>query len=289
LRQREKSPVSGAAALKIALFQMTSSIDRVANTATICDSIASAKSGGAEMLFLPEMSGLLDKDRGRAALSMTQDAIHAQIEAIGAAARAAGIWVHSGSLPCALDDASGKWVNRSLIFGPDGGVRASYDKMHLFDVRLPSGESWMESAAYAQGTGPVCVNTPWGLLGLSICYDLRFSQLYHVYADTGAAMIAVPAAFTQSTGEAHWHVLLRARAIETQAFVIAAAQTGTHADGRKTYGHSLVVDPWGDVLLDMGTEAGLGFAEIDLDRLAEVRSAIPIRTNQRSIGASKIC
>jgi deaminated glutathione amidase len=283
LRQREKSPFNGAAALKIALFQMTSGVDRTENTTAMCDAIVQAKAGGAEMLFLPEMSGLLDRNRSRAAASMTKDAIQAQIQALCAAASAAHIWVHIGSIACEAEDGSGKYGNRSLVLDPQGTVRAHYDKMHLFDVSLPSGESWKESAAFAPGAGPVAVETPWGLLGLSICYDMRFSALYQVYANTGAAMIAVPAAFTQSTGEAHWHVLLRARAIETQAFVIAAAQTGTHADGRKTYGHSLVVDPWGIVLLDMGTESGLGFAELDMNRLAAVRSAIPVRANQRPI------
>ena len=153
----------------------------------------------------------------------------------------------------------------------------------MFDVDLPSGESWRESASYAPGAGSVVAQTPAGALGLSICYDLRFADLYRALSDAGATVLAVPAAFTRPTGAAHWHVLLRARAIEAGAYVVAAAQTGTHQDGRETYGHSLVVDPWGEVILDMGDAAGLGFAEIDAARIADVRARIPVLAHRRPI------
>ena len=169
-----------------------------------------------------------------------------------------------------------------------GDIRARYDKMHLFDVDLPTGESWRESAAYAPGEGSVVVETPWGRLGLSICYDIRFPDLYRSLSDAGATMLAVPAAFTVPTGAAHWHVLLRARAIEAGAFVIAAAQSGTHEDGRATYGHSLVVDPWGEVLLDMAEAEGIACVEIDPARVADVRARIPALNHRRPIAAPAI-
>ena len=271
--------------LKIALLQMTSGVNRTDNTAQMCKAIATAAQQGAQIIFAPEMSGLLDRDRTRAAQSISLEQDDAQIAELCKAARHAGIWVHAGSVPCMARGADGRYANRSLVIDDHGTIRAEYDKMHLFDVSLPSGENWHESKAYVPGDGPVAVKTPWGLLALSICYDLRFSGLYASYAHAGVAMIAVPSAFTQSTGAAHWHVLLRARAIETQAFVIAAAQTGTHADGRKTYGHSLVVDPWGAVLLDMGTKAGLDYATLDLTMIQSVRQSIPAQANKRSIGA----
>jgi predicted amidohydrolase len=164
-----------------------------------------------------------------------------------------------------------------------GAIVARYDKLHLFDVDLPTGERWRESAVYAPGERTVAVATPAGTVGLSICYDLRFPDLYRALSDAGATLLAIPAAFTRPTGAAHWHVLLRARAIEAGAFVVAAAQTGDHIDGRATYGHSLVVDPWGKVLLDMGEAAGLGFAEIDAGQVDAVRARIPVREHRREI------
>jgi deaminated glutathione amidase len=190
--------------------------------------------------------------------------------------------VHMGSLPVIAEDRT-RFANRSLVIDPDGVVRARYDKIHLFDVDLQSGESWRESSAYIPGAEPVAVRTPLGLMGLTICYDVRFPALYAALAAVAVDVLAVPAAFTVPTGEAHWHTLLRARAIEAEAFVVAAAQSGSHEDGRQTYGHSLVVDPWGEVILDMGEGEGLGFADLDLDRLAEVRAQIPVHSNRRTI------
>ena len=201
------------------------------------------------------------------------------------AASRLGLWVQLGSLALRPGGEEGRYVNRGFLIDPAGAIRARYDKLHLFDVDLPTGESWRESAAYAPGAGAVVAETPVGRLGLSICYDMRFPDLYCALSDAGAEILSVPAAFTVPTGRAHWHILLRARAIEAGCFVVAAAQAGTHEDGRSTYGHSLVVDPWGEVLLDMGEEPGVGFAEIDRARLEDVRARIPALRHRRPIPA----
>jgi predicted amidohydrolase len=266
---------------KIGVLQMTSGIDPAVNAATLVSAIAEAAEAGASMLFTPEMSGLIDRDRSRAAASIVAEADDPVLAAVRGAAAQAGLWVHLGSLAVRRPD--GKFANRGFVIDPMGAVRTRYDKLHLFDVDLPSGESWRESSAYVGGDTAVVIDTPAGKLGTSICYDLRFADLYRALSDAGATILSVPAAFTQPTGAAHWHVLLRARAIEAGAFVVAAAQTGVHADGRETYGHSLVVDPWGEVLLDMGEAAGLAFAEIDLARVDQVRSRIPVIAHRRTI------
>ena len=199
--------------------------------------------------------------------------------------RRRGIWVDLGSLALAGERADGRLVNRGFLIDDKGAIRARYDKIHLFDVDLPTGESWRESNAYAPGERSVLAGTPWAKIGLSICYDMRFPDLYRALSNAGAEILSVPAAFTVPTGKAHWHVLLRARAIEAGAFVVAAAQSGEHEDGRATYGHSLVVDPWGEVLLDMGEGTGVGFADIDMARLADVRARVPALKNRRPIAA----
>jgi predicted amidohydrolase len=188
------------------------------------------------------------------------------------------VWVHLGSL--ALQGTGKKFVNRGFLIGPDGEIAARYAKIHLFDVALGT-ESWRESAAYDAGEEAVVAATPWGALGLTICYDVRFPALHRALAEAGAQMIAVPAAFTRPTGQAHWHVLLRARAIETGCWVIAAAQTGEHADGRATYGHSLVISPWGEVVLDMGEAPGIGIAHIDMAAVAAARGKVPALEHAR--------
>ncbi|RXZ34763.1 nitrilase-related carbon-nitrogen hydrolase [Sphingomonas desiccabilis] len=269
--------------MRIALLQMTSGIDPLANAAVLTDAVAQAAAGGAAMLFTPEMSGLIDRDRSRAAAVLTDEAGDPVLAAVRTAAAEHRLWVQLGSL--AIRRSDGKLANRSFVIEPDGGVRARYDKLHLFDVALKSGERWQESAAYAAGDAAVVADTPAGALGLSICYDLRFPDLYRALSDAGAELLAVPSAFTRPTGAAHWHLLLRARAIEAAAFVIAAAQTGVHADGRETYGHSLVVDPWGTILLDMGDAPGLGFAELDRDLLRDVRERLPVLRHRRAIPA----
>jgi predicted amidohydrolase len=270
---------------RIALLQMTSGIDPAANAAVLSDAIAKAGEGGAAMLFTPEMSGLLDRKRKRSAPHIVPEADNSVLEAVRNAAQEAGIWVALGSLAVAGE--GGKWANRSFLIAPDGSIAARYDKIHMFDVELENGEIWRESAAYAPGEEVVTAETPIGRLGLAICYDMRFPALFEELGQRKCDAIAIPAAFTVPTGEAHWHLLLRARAVEASAYVIAAAQVGEHADGRRTYGHSLVVDPWGQVLLDMGGEApGLGFAEIDPARLASVRAQLPSLANRRRIPKS---
>ncbi len=267
--------------MKAAILQMTSGIDTGANARTMVDAVSEASAAGAAMLFTPEMSGLLDRDRARAAISIVAEQDDPVLAAARAAAAQHRIWVHIGSLAVRADD--GRYANRGFVIDDKGEIRARYDKLHLFDVDLPTGESWRESASYAPGVGAVTVATPLGVLGLAICYDIRFPDLFRALSDAGATILAVPAAFTVPTGKAHWHILLRARAIEAGAFVIAAAQVGEHADGRTTYGHSLVVDPWGEVLLDLGDGARLGFAEIDQARLADVRARVPALKHRRPI------
>ncbi len=267
---------------RIAVFQSTTGIDPASNARALVDAIQTAASGGAEMLFTPEMSGLLDRDSARAAKHLHPQEKEEVLAACREAAARHRIWLHLGSLAVLVDD--GKVANRAFVIDREGEVRATYDKLHLFDVDLPTGESWRESNVYSAGKGVVLVNgTPVGKLGLTICYDLRFPGLFARLAESDADVIAVPAAFTVPTGKAHWHVLLRARAIEAGLFVVAAAQVGHHEDGRNTFGHSLVVDPWGEVLLDMGDNPGVGFAEIDLKRISDVRSRIPALNHRRTI------
>jgi len=268
--------------MRIALFQMTSGIDPAANAAAIVDAIEQAKAGGAQMVFTPEMCGLLDRNRARATDKIVPEAENPVLNAASEAAREHGITVAIGSLAVLRDD--GKWANRAFVIGSDGAVTARYDKIHMFDVELASGESWRESAAYSPGDQVVTADTPLGLLGLAICYDLRFPALFEALGQRRCNAISIPAAFTVPTGQDHWHVMMRARAIEASSFVIATAQVGEHEDGRKTYGHSLVVDPWGKVLLDMGGEkAGLGFADLDLGQIEEVRAQLPSLANRRII------
>ena len=265
-----------------AIVQMTSGIDPDANLQAIDRALADAAAQGAAMAFFPEMSLLLDRDRQRSAAHIQREADSPWPAALADMARRHHIWLHSGSMPLLADEGDRR-VNRSHVINDKGEIRARYDKIHMFDVTLPTGENWTESAAYAGGDAIALVDTPLGRLGLSICYDLRFPELYRALVDGGAELIAIPAAFTVPTGEAHWHPLLRARAIETACHVVAAAQAGTHADGRATFGHSLVVDPWGTVLMDVSLQkddgaAGydIGFVAIDAQARNRARAAIPL-------------
>jgi predicted amidohydrolase len=269
--------------MKIAVLQMTAGIDPADNARTLVQAVRDAKAGGAEMLFTPEMSNLIDRNRARAADTIRSEVEDPVLAEVRTAAAEHGLWVHLGSLAVQGDAPDAKWRNRAFVIAPDGSIAARYDKIHLFDVDLASGESWRESAVYEGGEQAVAVRLPEAVLGLSICYDIRFSAVFAALSRAGADIIAVPAAFTVPTGQAHWHVLLRARAIENACFVVAAAQTGDHADGRSTYGHSLVIDPWGEILLDMGEAPGLGFAELDLARIADVRARVPVITNRRPV------
>ena len=268
---------------KIAILQMTSGIEPEANAIVIADALARAKGEGAAMVFTPEMALLLDRKKARAAPKVVPEADNAQLSALREAAAREGVWLALGSLPVARED--GRWANRSLVIDAYGEIVGRYDKIHMFDVQLAAGESWQESRTYAPGEAVVTVeDTPVGRLGLAVCYDIRFPALFEELGRRQCDAIAIPAAFTVSTGHAHWNLLQRARAVEASAYVIAAAQVGTHEDERSTYGHSLVVDPWGDVLLDLGgAAASLGFAEIDPERIAQVRAQLPSLANRRDL------
>ena len=271
---------------KIAVFQMNSGIKPEENLQAIQFAAEHAAAEGAKILFTPEMSVLLDRDRKRAAKWIDGSGPGAAVDRLNYCATEFGIDIALGSQAVAL--ANGAWANRAMYFAREGDGTAdpvTYDKIHMFDVELPTGETWRESNAYEPGKDVVVVeDTPVGRLGLTICYDIRFPALFEALGNRRCDTIAIPAAFTRPTGAAHWHVLVRARAIEASAFVVAAAQVGKHADGRETYGHSLVVDPWGEVLLDMGAERpGIGFCDIDLARIAEVRAQVPSLANRREI------
>lgn len=267
---------------RVAILQAQTGIDPGRNAAALVQAIERTAGGGGTMLFTPEMSGLLDRDRSRSADKLRREEEDSTLAAVRDAAARHGVWVHLGSLAVRADEE--RLANRGFVIDPAGMVRARYDKLHLFDVDLPTGESWRESAVYRPGEETVLVpGTPVGTLGLTICYDLRFPALFAALAEAGADTIAVPAAFTVPTGLAHWQVLLRARAIEAGLFVVAAAQAGEHEDGRRTYGHSLVADPWGDLLLEMDGAPGLGFVEIDLQRIADVRAQVPALRHRRAI------
>ena len=274
-------------AVRIALYQAQSGIAPAANADRLVEAVREAAGGGAAMQFTPEMSGMLDRDRERANSKARQEADDEVLAAVRGGAAEAGIWVHLGSL--ALRGERGKLVNRGFVIDDRGEIRARYDKVHLFDVDLPTGESWRESAMYEAGDRAMVVpGTPVGTLGMTICYDLRFPLLFQRLSEAGADVISVPAAFTVPTGRAHWQVLMRARAIESELFIVAAAQAGHHEDGRETYGHSLVADPWGELLLEMEGEPGLGFVDLDLSRIADVRARIPVLQHRRDIPAVEI-
>ncbi len=261
--------------LRVGVLQTRTGIDPAENARGLADAIAELAAQGAQIVFTPEMSGLLDRNRARSTSLVRHEADDFVLAAVRASAREHQVWIELGSLALRPNDGEGRLVNRGFLIDPSGRIVARYDKLHLFDVDLANGDNYRESNAYAPGNRAVVAPTPWGSLGLTVCYDVRFPPLYAALAQAGADIIAVPAAFTRPTGEAHWHVLLRARAIETGAFIVAAAQSGVHADGRETYGHSLVVDPWGAVILDMGTEPGGAVVDLDLSRVAATRVRIP--------------
>lgn len=261
---------------------MNTGIDPAENARTIENAVAEASNAGAEILFTPEMSNMLDRDRKRASNTIAMQDDDPVLARTRTAAREYGISVALGS--CALKHADGKWRNRSFVIDANGEIAAYYDKIHLFDVTLGNGDDWRESSVYAGGDTAVIADVAGQKLGLSICYDIRFSQLYRKLAQAGAHIITIPAAFTVPTGKAHWEILLRARAIETQSYIVAAAQVGHHADGRDTYGHSMVVNPWGEIVHDMGGEApGVAIVTLDMDRLHDIRAKLPSLANARQI------
>lgn len=259
---------------RAALVQMRSGVDRGRNVDAALALIAAAAKGGAHFIATPEMTTAVDRDGARLAASLPEGEGLAETASFSAAAADHGVWLLIGSMP--IRRADGKLANRSFLYGPDGAIAARYDKIHMFDVSLADGESWRESRIYEPGREAVVVETPLAAFGLSICYDLRFPALYRALAKAGAEVLCVPAAFTRQTGRAHWKTLLTARAIECGAFVLAPAQGGVHEDGRETFGHSMVIAPWGDILTEArGDEPGVIFADIDVRRAEAARRQIP--------------
>ncbi len=267
-------------AFKAALVQMRSSDDMAENIADASAMIREAAARGAAYIQTPENTCLMAPDGG-AKLSLTfPEERDPALPAFRKLAEELGVWLHIGSLAIKVSDTH--VANRSFLITPKGEIAARYDKVHLFDVDLPNGEVYRESATVAPGAALVTADLPWGRLGLSICYDLRFPHLYRAFGKAGCAFIAIPAAFTETTGQAHWHVLQRARAIENGAFVFAAAQGGTHANGRQTYGHSLIVGPWGEILAEGGKDPGVILAEIDPAATAAARGRVPSLRHDRA-------
>ncbi len=266
---------------RAALIQLNSSTDIAGNIASVEDLVREAAAAGAHYVQTPEMTNIVERDRAALQAAIYPEASDPAIAALSALADELGIVLHIGSL--ALDAGGGKIANRAFVFAADGSELARYDKIHLFDVDLPNGESWRESSVYTPGEAAVIADLPWCRLGVTICYDLRFPQLYRVLAHAGATMLSAPAAFTRQTGEAHWHVLQRARAIENGAFMASAAQAGRHEDKRETYGHSMIVGPWGEVLAEAGgTTPQVVLADIDPALAAEARARIPALKNERA-------
>jgi len=266
--------------LKVACLQINAGPEIGPNVAWASAQTRKAREAGADLICMPENVSLMEFGRARIMPKVAEESAHPALRAFRDLAKETGAWLAIGSL--AVKVGSAMLANRSFLIAPDGGIRARYDKIHMFDVDLEGGESYRESALYRPGEDAVVVDTPWSRLGLTICYDIRFPSLYRSLAQAGATIILVPAAFTRQTGQAHWHVLLRARAIENLCFVAAAAQCGEHAQGRRTYGHSLIVGPWGEVLADGGEEPGLVLAEVDLGRVAEARAKVPSLTADRA-------
>jgi predicted amidohydrolase len=266
-------------AFRVGLVQMCAGRDVGKNIATAVELIRAAARGGAQYVQTPEMTNILELERPRLLAAIKPEAEDPAVAQLGSLARELGLWLHIGSL--ALMGEHGKPVNRSLLVSPKGGIAARYDKIHMFDVDLGGGESYRESANYEPGSEAVVASLPWGQLGMTICYDLRFPHLHRALAKAGARFIAVPAAFTKPTGLAHWHTLLRARAIECQCYVFAAAQGGRHENGRETFGHSLVISPWGEILAEADVQPAVTFADVELQRLDDVRRQVPSLRHDR--------
>lgn len=264
-------------AFTAACVQVNAGDDLEANLAAAAAGIAEAAARGADFIALPENVAWMPADSAAAARNAADESSHAAVRALGNAARKAGRWVLAGTVAVRSGDTL---ANRLLLFAPDGSVRARYDKIHMFDVDLPD-RSYRESATFGAGAQAVVADLPWLRAGLSVCYDVRFPHLYRALAKAGAGMLAVPSAFTEATGRAHWHVLLRARAIENGCYVVAPAQCGTHPGGRRTFGHSLIIAPWGDVVAEAGDTPAVITAVIDPAQIAEARRRIPALTHDR--------
>jgi predicted amidohydrolase len=265
--------MNGSSTFRVGLIQMRSGRTPQANMDAAAKLIGEAKSGGADYVQTPEMTNIMEVSREKLFATIVPEENDATLATFRELARALGIFVHVGSL--AVKASADKAINRSFLIDRRGEIVARYDKIHMFDVDLKGGESYRESRSYRPGDLGVVADLPWGRLGLTICYDLRFPALYRALAEAGATFLAIPSAFTRQTGEAHWHVLMRARAIENGSFVFAAAQGGDHENGRATFGHSLVVDPWGRVIAEGGSEPGVIFADIDPAEVATARARVP--------------
>ena len=266
---------------RAALVQMCSGRDVETNLLQASDLVRQAARDGAQYVQTPEITTLMEADRARLFVATRREEGNPAIAHFRALARELKIWLHIGSMGVAVS--ANKIANRALLISPEGRIAARFDKIHMFDVMLPDGETYRESKNYLPGSEGVVADLPWARLGLTVCYDLRFPGLYRALAKAGATVLAIPSAFTVKTGEAHWHVLMRARAIENGAFVLAAAQAGRHENGRETYGHSLIVSPWGEILAEgSARETGVIAAEIDLALVAEARGRVPSLEHDRA-------
>lgn len=268
---------------KISLIQTTSRRDPDDNVREIVPMIEQAAADGAAFVMLPETVSMMEADPAQLRAKAKPESYSTALASFAETARECGIWLLAGSMVIAPEEEGTGVANRSFLIDDQGDVRARYDKLHMFDVKLASGESYRESANYRPGDETVVAETPWGMLGMTVCYDLRFPYLYRHLAHQGAEMLSVPSAFTRPTGMAHWEVLLRARAIENGCFVFAPAQCGTHESGRETYGHSLIVDPWGHVLADGGEAPGIVSAMIDMSLVERARAQVPSLSHDRQI------
>ncbi len=271
--------------MRAALITLTSSNDMADNIEVVSAYIKEAAGAGAQFISTPETTHLMEMNRKAVLEKSFYEEDDPGLQAFRVLAKELGIWLHIGSL--IIKSADDRLANRAFVINPEGEVAARYDKIHLFDVTLANGESYRESSLYDSGDKAVVLEMPFGTLGLSICYDLRFPYLYRALAEAGANILLVPAAFTQQTGEAHWHTLLKARAIETGCYVLAAAQTGKHSTGRNTYGHSLVVAPWGEIVADGGTAPGITLADLQLEKSVKARQTVPSLYHGRSFEVQK--
>lgn len=265
--------------VRVGLVQMCVSRDVARNVADASALVREAAAKGAQYVQTPEITTLMETERARLFAAVQPQDSNTAIAAFSALARELGIWLHIGSM--AVLESDGRLANRSLLFAPDGGLAARFDKIHMFDVTLPGGETYRESKNYRPGSEAVLAELPWARLGMTVCYDLRFPHLYRALAKAGADILAIPSSFTVKTGEAHWHVLMRARAIENGCFVLAAAQAGHHEAGRDTYGHSIVVSPWGEIIAEAGVETGVILADLNLAEIGEARQRIPSLQHDR--------
>lgn len=272
--------------MRVALVQLCSSDDPAANLRVTEDLVRRAADGGPSLVVTPEVTNIVSSSRARQKAMLRHEEDDPTLARLRDIAAERGIWLVIGSLAILTHDEDGRFANRSFLIAPDGGIAARYDKIHMFDVALEKGESYRESAAFRPGTEAVIADLPEARLGLTICYDMRFAALYRVLAQEGADIITVPAAFTVPTGRAHWQTLLRARAIETGCFVLAAAQSGHHVTtegpDRRTYGHSLIVGPWGEIIAEAPDGPGVIFGELDLTEVAKVRDMVPQLRHDRS-------